>query len=197
MSGFHNTQLNPENSYGVVRTIEFFTSMYTNDQGAEQRVLRAPNPRIRFDLSKMDMGPAEVLELTEFYMARRGPTYSFRFKDWTHYLATDEPLELITGATYQMKYKFDDTVLPYEKSITKPVTGTISVKKNGSAYGGAYSIDYTTGILTLTGGAEAGTFTWSGEYDHHVRFEEALPIVHSDFQIFDAQGFSLVEVLNV
>lgn len=196
MSGFHNIQLNTENSYGVTRDTEYFTSMYVNDQGVEQRVLRARKPRVSFNLSKMDMGLEEVAELENFYNARRGMTYSFRFKDWSHYRAVDQVVLNPGTASLQLQYKFDDTVNPYTKSITKPVSGTVTLKKNGSAYGGGYSVNYTTGVVTLTGGPEVGTFTWSGEYDHHVRFNSALGIKHTDFQIFDAQGFELIEVYD-
>lgn len=103
--------------------------------------------------------------------ACKGMLIGLRVKDWSDYKAINEPIGFGTGAqeTYQLTKTYTFGALSTAKKISKPVQGQVSVFADGSPVT-PDSIDYTTGIVTLT--ATSGQeITWTGEYDLPMRFD--------------------------
>ena len=137
---------------------EFNTSVYPLSSGFEER-----NQNWQYALYKWDIGydirtVEEYQEVVAFFLARRGRARGFRFKDWSDYIAEDEPLVTVDSVTYLAKSY--GTTNPYTRLIQKPVSGMITLSGSGS-------VDANTGIVT---GASGGD-TWSGEFDIPVRFD--------------------------
>jgi len=76
----------------------------------------------------------------------RGRQYGFRFKDWGDYTATDQPLVPDGGPTVQLRKVYGTGANDYARNITKPVSAAL---KRGGTITSAYSLDTTTGIVTL------------------------------------------------
>lgn len=136
---------------------EWRTVLVTSASGAEQRVQQWADPRSAWTITVDQRDVASFQTLLAFWYARRGRARGFRFKDWSDYAATNEPLypagqnsaNPVKGSGMaQLVKSYADTVLPYTRNIYKPVSGTVSLRKNGSALGGI-SVDTTTGLVTL------------------------------------------------
>jgi uncharacterized protein (TIGR02217 family) len=110
------------------------------------------------------------------FNACMGGVYSFRMKDWADFRATDELLPVLgTGAPQEIQlvksYTFGSATLA--RPIRKPVTGTVSLTANGSPV--ASTVDYTTGIVTVTA-TNGHVLRWSGQFDVPMMFrDDQLP----------------------
>jgi uncharacterized protein (TIGR02217 family) len=116
-----------------------------------------------------------------------GKADSFRFLDPKDCQAvnqlcapvTDSPY---TGRVYQLQKTWAIGIRSYTKAVVKPVT-TAVVKFDGTyctsepviEVGGSvvtgWTLDSTTGLLTLAAGAGYSPVTWSGKYHYPVRFD--------------------------
>jgi len=145
---------------------EYTTNIITVDNGFESRTAVWSASRLKFDIGTRPMTKADTDALIAFFRSVKGRAYGFRFRDWSDYQATTDNggFTAIAGATYQMVKTYASGSLSEVRSISKPVAGTVSVSGSG-----VYSIDYTTGILTVASGA--APTAWSGEFDVPVRFD--------------------------
>lgn len=146
----------------------------------------------------VQMGPKlqdEILEVYEFWEALAGPDCGFRFRDWADYLScrvgrtatpTDQPLVVIPGSPggcqLQKTYRMGSRATV--RDILKPVVGTIRIADNGveKTEGSQWSLDYTTGLLTLFF-SPVQPLSWGGEFDVPVRFDSEFPLELSSHQV--------------
>jgi uncharacterized protein (TIGR02217 family) len=115
---------------------------------------------------------AEEFEtLRAFFYNVAGQYDGFRFKDWGDFEATNQPLSLISSATYQLNRTYVRGVRTFTRPITRPVS-PIVVKRNRAGVISTISptISYTTGQVTVTGHVSGDTYTWTGEFDVPVAF---------------------------
>jgi len=109
-----------------------------------------------------------------FYVVMAGGYTGFRVKDWRDYTAsqTNSNLTFITGSTWQLQRKHTAGSGTYLRNITKPVASTAVVKrtKSGVVTTASASVDYTTGIATISGHTTGDTYTWEGEFDVPMTF---------------------------
>jgi hypothetical protein len=88
MSGsFDNVRFPETISYDAVGGVLYQTDVTGADSGAEGRKSVWTYGRNVWDVSHGVKTPAQIETLIEFYRARRGRLYAFRFKDWTDYTA--------------------------------------------------------------------------------------------------------------
>lgn len=110
------------------------------------------------------------------FNACMGGVHSFRLKDWSDFTATNELLPVLgTGAPQQVQlvktYAFGTGSV--QRRIRKPVSGTVTMTADGDPQ--AATIDYATGVATLTAGS-GDVLRWSGEFDIPMMFrDDALP----------------------
>lgn len=110
------------------------------------------------------------------FNACMGGVYSFRMKDWADFRATDELLPVLgTGTPQEIQlvksYTFGAATLA--RPIRKPVTGAVSLTANGSPV--ASTVDYTTGIVTVTA-TNGHVLRWTGQFDVPMMFrDDQLP----------------------
>jgi uncharacterized protein (TIGR02217 family) len=94
---------------------------------------------------------AQIDELIAFFRARRGRAYGFWFKDWTDYKATGQLLG--TGDDVQTQFQlvkhYPSGSVIEVRTITKPVAGTVEVYLDGIEQLSGWSVDTTTGFVTL------------------------------------------------
>lgn len=177
MAFFETPRLPQHIALGAEGGPDYMVEVIELRSGAEQRNLIQDRPRQRYTISFSNREASEMETLTAFFRMVKGRTHGFRFKDVLDYQATASTgvFALIAGSPsgqYQMYKRYTSGPETDDRKITKPVSGTITVYDNGSPMGSGYSIDHTTGIVTLLGGG--GPFTWAGEFDVPVRFDTDL-----------------------
>jgi uncharacterized protein (TIGR02217 family) len=143
----------------------------------------------------------------EFYEARSGPLYAFRYKDWIDYksCAPQDTISNIdqnigvgnsTATTFQLRKQYVSGARTYNRVINKPVTGTVIVAINGVNQTSGWTVDVTTGIITFSTPPSTGAVITAGyEFDVPVRFDsDELLIQLSSFNLGEIFDILLVEV---
>lgn len=136
--------------------------------GVEQRNIVQERPRQRYSIALINREVSDMASMNAFFRACKGKAHGFRFKDPHDYTAsgTDGVVSLIPGSPsglYQLYKRYTSGSDTEDRKIRKPVN-PITV-----AGGGTYSVDYTTGIITHTGGSAPSG--WTGDFDVPVRFD--------------------------
>jgi uncharacterized protein (TIGR02217 family) len=126
----------------------------------------------------------EISRLLEFYHALGGDYSGFRFKDYADFKSCytdetpgdDQPLELITGDSYQMVKEYVAGTRTQSRFIRKPRAETITIYDDGVLVNpSGYTLDASTGVVTFTS-PPSGPVTWGGEFDVPVMFQGELPV---------------------
>jgi uncharacterized protein (TIGR02217 family) len=130
---------------------------YTN-QSSDQALCR-------YDVSHAARTAAQYATLLAFFRACRGPLHSFPFKDWTDYVVAsgEGKFVLLTSTTFQMIRRYTTDSTNHDRTILKPVSGTIAV-----VGGVAPVVDYVTGIVTVSSGTPT---SWTGEFNVPCKFD--------------------------
>lgn len=122
-----------------------------------------------------------ALVRAHFHMAR-GRARFFLFKDFLdHTCTTAEGALDATAVTdvYQLVKVYGSGVDAYRRRITRPVSPIAVFRtRTGSTTLIAPSIDYTTGLVTVTGHVSGDTYSWSGEFLLLCRYDmDRLPSI--------------------
>lgn len=98
-------------------------------------------------------------EIQGFWLARQGGAYGFFLKDFTDFSDEGMGKVVLVDGVYRLVKEYPDynDYNPYQRWITRPLTGTITL----SGVGGTPVIDYATGIVS----GASSTGTWTGQYD--------------------------------
>lgn len=214
--GFHEVQFPPSISFGSSGGPGFSTAIITTDSGAEQRVARWSQSRRKYDVSKGVKSQQDLSDLITFYIARQGPAFGFRFKDWSDYNTTTSGsypqdggqtnLDVNIGVgngtktQFQLLKNYSSGGITRVRKIVKPVAGTVKVALASVNQTAGWTVDTTTGLLTFMTAPAAGVVVQAGfEFDTQVRFGEALddhlPIKFDDFNT-GSVDIPLVEILD-
>ncbi len=126
---------------------------------------------------------SDMEELKAFFLAVRGPAYGFRYKDWADYktssasnpvTSVDQDQMVGDGVITEFQLvKNYDAGFTYARDIIKPVTGTVRVAVDASPLveGVGYTVDSTTGLVTLTAAPAVDAVVTAGfEFDVPCRF---------------------------
>lgn len=182
-------------SYGATGGPGFNTNVVQIQSGFKVSNPNWDIPLYTFDVAHSLKTQDDMNELIDFFYTAMGKAYGFRYKDWSDFYcdptrgATNESNGPIGTATSFSLYKmyFSGSNPIRFRPIVKPVDSTLypigavsplQIFKSGQPFSD-YTIDYTTGIVTLKTGTGAGganswlttdTFTWSGEFDVPCQF---------------------------
>lgn len=170
---FHDVRLPEDVERGASGGPGFRTSIVTTVSGREQRNIEWQLARAVWEIGYGLRDSNDYTELLDFFYARRGRAYGFRFKDWTDYTTGLETLGLGDGSNrnFQLFKTYIDTALNYTRPITRPVVGSIiGVKVAGVAAG--YVLN-PLGIINLNVAPAIGAVVTvdSFEFDVPVRFD--------------------------
>lgn len=197
-------------SQGAQGGPRFSTSVITLSSGAEHRNINWSQARGEWDVSKGLQTQEQVETLLDFFAARGGRAYGFRFKDWVDYRLPRwrttpgdiGPLPLLfttngTLATFQLVKVYGDAVASYRRPILKPVAGTLLLYNNGTPTFD-FTVDTTTGIVTLGTTTRATTgrlITGSCEFDVPCRFDtDDMKISITTTEIYAWSSIPIVEI---
>lgn len=127
----------------------FSTIVAAAGNGTEQRLPQWSAPRYKWNIGAGLKNPTDFLVVFNFWINRKGKAHGFRLKDWDDYQATDELL-VPDGTPYTQLIKtYSDTLLSYIRNIYKPVSGTVTLKRNSVSYT-TFTLDTTTGVISHT-----------------------------------------------
>lgn len=163
---------------GARRTDDEDIDIVTTDGGWEVRNARASQSlrefEVSFPMSARDN--AVYLAVVALYKVARGKLHTFRFRDWADYQLDGEVIGTGDGATtaFQITQSWTVDGETVSRNITRPISA-MQVFKDGVLQVSGYSINYDTGVLTMTPAPALGVaISVTGEFDIPVRFDAPL-----------------------
>lgn len=164
---------------GAVRTVLHPSRLKV--YAADGKLTQAfPSQRIKhlFDVSHGVRTEADYLSLIGAFYSVMGGAYSgLLFRDLSDYAATqaNSTLTYISGTNWQLGRGYAFGAVSYVRKITRPVnTGSLTVYRTRATVvtTASASITYTTGVADITGHVAGDTYTWAGEFDVPVTFQD-------------------------
>ncbi len=190
---------------------QYAVNIVTTSGGNEYRSLIHPFPARTFDISQLLEKSETFNYILALYHRAHGQYAGFRLRCYDEFssngnigtpTALDQPTLVLTATTRQLvkQYGTNGTAgasgYPYRK-IRKPVAGTVLVAKNGTPLsGGDFSVDTTTGIITVATAIISDTITAGFQCDWPVRFNGSLVIGQYYPTHRNADAIELIEILN-
>jgi uncharacterized protein (TIGR02217 family) len=174
MTGFHDVRFPPDISYGASGGPGYLTSVITVASGHERRNSNWAAARGRWNVAHGLKKREQVAALIAFFRARRGRAYGFRFKDWTDFQGTAQMIGTGNGSLkmFPLVKNYASGGIIEGRLITRPVTGTVKVYRNGVLATSGVTVDHGTGVVTFTTAPAAGVIvTADFEFDVPTRFD--------------------------
>ena len=178
---FHEIQFPTSISRGSSGGPTRLTDIVELRGGGEERNSVWANSRRKYDAGFGMRSLDDLHDVLVFFEARKGRLHGFRWKDWADYKScppnkilspTDQTLGTGDGSNreFQLQKTYSDAYGSWTRLIKKPVSGTVRAALNG-AETSAFSLDTTTGLLTMDEPPENGMVVTAGfEFDVPVRF---------------------------
>lgn len=191
---FHEVRFPDNISRGARGGPERRTQIVELGSGAEERNASWADSRRRYDVSYGIRRADDLHAVVEFFEARLGRLYGFRFKDWSDYKSglpsraisdEDQVLGYGTGArtTFQLRKRYGTDAHHWWRTIKKPVSGTVRLGVNGIEQFSGWTVDSTTGLVTFDAAPALGAVITAGfEFDVPVRFDSDLMDVTLDIE---------------
>jgi uncharacterized protein (TIGR02217 family) len=182
------------------------TEIVTLGSGFEERNGVWIASRRRYDVGYGVKTLDDIHAVIAFFEARAGRLYGFRFKDFADFKSSPPqtaatPCDQVLGAgdgatkTFALKKVYASGPTAWTRAIVKPVAGTVRLAVAG-AETSAFSLDATTGVVTLTQAPATGAAVTAGfEFDVPVRFDtDTLAINLAGFRTGEISSIPLVEI---
>jgi uncharacterized protein (TIGR02217 family) len=152
----------------------FSTSIFELASGHEKRNQNWEQQRLKWDIGFGIQRMEQLEAVIEFFYARRGRAYGFRFKDWSDFeIAGPQPIGVgAAGNTlFQVFKRYSPGLEPFDRIIRKVVADTDTVYVNGVETS-AYTLNYATGLITFDSAVPDGNVvSVECEFDVPVRFD--------------------------
>lgn len=191
---FHEVQFPDNISRGARGGPQRRTQIVELASGREERNAAWADSRRRYDVSYGIRRTDDLHAVVEFFEARLGRLYGFRFKDWADYKsglpsrapdARDQLLATGDGARrhFRLRKRYGTEALGWWRAIRKPVVESARVALDEVEQFSGWSIDVTTGILSFNAPPAPGVGVHAGfEFDVPVRFDSDLMDVTLDIE---------------
>ncbi len=195
---FIETQFPNDIAYGAVGGARYSTDIVETFGGWEQRNINWSESRGQWNVSHGVKTESQLNTLIAFFRACRGRAVGFRFKDWSDYKAQNQIIG--TGnaikTAFQLVKSYTAGSITVDRTIKKPVSGTIQVFKDGVLQVSGYTVDTTTGIVTFTTAPANGVvITATFEFDVPARFDtDDLGISLDTFALGSWNSIPIVEI---
>lgn len=210
---FHEVQFPDDISYNTAGGPGFNTSIITLDSGIESRIARWSQPRRKYNVAYGIKDHSQLRAVMTFYIARQGPAYGFRYKDFmdfttaTDHIGTPSDTDVVIGAgdasnkVFQLIKKYTSGTVTRDRTIDKPVIDTTVVALDGTPQASGWAVNTTNGVVTFTVAPGSGVDVTAGcEFDVPVRFSEelddSLQLSHEAFSIGSIPNIPLVEIAS-
>lgn len=211
MTSFHEVSFPLRLALGATGGPMRRTDIVNLSNGRENRNQRWKNARRRFEVGSAIKTLDDLYSVVEFFEARRGQLYGFRFRDPLDFRscrpaalpsATDVRIGLGTGdeASFQLVKFYGDGDNQFRRMIAKPKDETLLLAVDGDeALPEQYSLDATSGVVTFKPEhiPSDGAFVTAGfEFDVPVRFDiEQIEINLTHFHAGQVPHVALVEIM--
>lgn len=212
--GFHEIQFPTNIGMGAVGGPGFNTSVQMLASGFERRNINWSKERAKYNIPMGNKPKEEMIAAIKFFYARRGKAYGFRFKDWADFQnpfwnVTPGDLDPIptlfttdgVTATFQLTKTYDDAILPFTRTITKPVVSTLQLSDGSSPLlvpTVDYNVNGATGLVTLSGALQGTTghlIKGSFEFDVPVRLDlDEMDMTTLTQHLMEWSNIPLIEV---
>lgn len=183
---------------------EFTTEIASAASGREVRDTPQPYPRIVGDISPGVKTATQFAVLRPFFWVAQGRLNAWRLRDPTDHAFAHSGTEtgvvrMLTSTTFQLFKRYSSGAQTFDRKIRKPVAGTLNVQVSGAPV--TFTVDTTTGIITIASAPSASAVTVSGEFDVPMRFDVdrlAAPTIarHPDGLVQSWVSVPVVEVLG-
>ncbi len=208
-ASFHEVRFPIDIALGASGGPERRTEIVLLASGHEERNARWADSRRRYNAGYGVKSVRDLHEVIAFFEERRGRLYGFRWRDRLDDRScapgdTPGPLdqEIGTGddttVAFQLRRRYGDAYAPWDRSIAKPVAGTVRVAVAGTekVEGTDFTCDPATGIVTFSAAPAAGAVITAGfEFDVPVRFDaDTLEINLAAFEAGDIPAIPLIEI---
>lgn len=186
------------------------TEIVNLSNGRETRNSRWAHSRHAYDAGSGLRSAADLYEVLEFFEARQGQLYGFRFCDpLDHASAPPEiavsPLDQRIGtgdgvtAAFPLVKHYGDAGASYARPIAKPVAGSVVVAIDGvEQTAAAFACDVASGIMTFHSGhipPQGSVVTAGFSFDVPVRFDtDRIDINLSAFRAGRIPAIPLMEI---
>lgn len=213
---FHEVRFPTDISQGAVGGPRFSTTIIALSSGFEKRNINWANRRGEWDVAKGLQTQEQVEALLDFFHARNGMAYGFRFKDWGDYRVPrwrytpgdigGFPVMFTTNGatnTFQMTKIYSDTAATYVRLIQKPVAGSYAFFNNGVQMieHTDFTLDTTTGIVTLSAAVTATSghlIAGYSEFDVPARFDtDDMKLTTTTTEIYGWTAIPVVEIRDI
>ena len=183
MAAFHEVRFPDDISKGSTGGPTRQTDIIELVSGFEERNASVFNSRRSYDASMGLRNVNDLHDVIEFWEARFGQLYGFRWKDWTDYrsgrtanVITPNDQVIGTGnavlTQFQLAKTYSSGSSGYARAIRKPVAGTVVVARNGVQALSGWTVDNLTGLVTFAAAPGSGVVVTAGfEFDVPVRFD--------------------------
>lgn len=174
---FHNVRFPTDIGIDPVGGGGFFTTVLQPFSGIEQANQNWELSRHEWNVSQPVKGKTKIDILLGFFYARAAKANSFRLKDFMDYQAALSNIGTGTAGglkIFQLRKQYTSGGYTYNRTITKPVVGTLHVFQAGveKTETTHWACDYTTGIVTFISAPTTGqAITATFEFDCHARFD--------------------------
>ncbi|GAA0609698.1 TIGR02217 family protein [Brevundimonas kwangchunensis] len=203
---FHEARLPARLAFGSTGGVERRTEVVTLASGYERRSTPWAAGRRRYLIGANLRSLDDVAALTDFFEARRGRLYGFRFRDFADFRscppgATPGALDQVLGegdgsrTTFILVKRYGEGDDGWVRTIAKPVEGTVRVAVDGAEVED-FEVETMTGLVTLAvAPAEGATVTAGFEFDTPVRFDaDRIEVTLESFEAGRMAAVPLIEV---
>lgn len=198
VSSFHEILFPEDISYGSSGGPGFNTTVIELSSGHEQRNINWSQAKATYEVSQAIKTREQMSEILDFFYARHGKAYGFRFKDWMDYQLVEEVIAQGDGATaqFQVVKVYEPNGFPFVRPIRKLNPGTITVHVDAIDVTATSTIDNNTGLITLAAvPALNANVIVDGEFHVPVRFDtDDIKITHDDWELMSWPSIPLVEI---
>lgn len=197
---FHNVRFPEDISYGSSGGPGFKTTVIELASGHEQRNIDWSLAKARYDASYGVKTRAQMEDVLDFFYARRGKAYGFRFKDWMDFQIAAQTIGTIASngvSQFQTFKRYEaGTAYSYDRPILKLVPGSVLLWTDGTPLDPTGLVDTETGIINIANFALRNkVLTMTAEFDVPVRFDtDEIKITHDDYELMSWPSIPLVEL---
>lgn len=205
MTGFHEVQFPLRLALGTIGGPERRTEIVTLASGREVRNAAWSGSRRRWDIGGAITDLTRLQELIDFFEARAGRLFGFRFRDPLDHSSaqpgnelshTDQTLGFGDGATLTFQLKKQQGT--FARDIRKPVPDRVLIGLDGAQVESGWAVDSSTGVVTFEMAPSVGSRVTAGfEFDCSVRFEsDQIQAVIEAFGAGRVASVGLVEIVE-
>lgn len=191
---FHSVRFPEDISYSSSGGPGFKTSVIELASGHEQRNIEWSSARATYDVAYGIKQREQMEDVLDFFYARRGKAYGFRFKDWMDYKLERQTVSDAATASTQVYKRYEPlTAHYYDRPILKIVPDSVSLWANGVVIN-PLLLNVDTGIIN-TSSYQTQLIEVACEFDVPVRFDtDEIKISHDDWETMSWPSIPLVEL---